>query len=150
MVKMPVSRNITEEIQVIELLKQRFYIKYKIDPEILKYDIRFVREHFDWTTENLLLELEKVVAFEKKKEVVTYLFPKNLWQLIKEFYLPNWFKRLCRPTKFIEMKINIDLDVKYLDIPVFLQDKNPIIQIFNYDCYKPFYTKEIEDGMATD
>jgi hypothetical protein len=144
------SRNLTEEIQVIELLKERFYIENKIDAEILLYDIRFVRNYFDDISGNLLIKLEKFIAMEKKKEVVTYLFPKNLWQLIKEFYFPNFLKRLCKPTKFIEMNINIDLDVKYLDIPVYLQDKKPVIRIKNLDSEKLFYTRKMINGLATD
>ena len=144
------SKNLTEEIQVIELLKERFYIAHKVDANILSYDLRMVRGYFDDLSLNLLLELKQFIAKEKKKEVVVYLFPKNLWQLIKEFYLPNWLKRLCRPTKFVEMKINIDLDIKYLDIPVYLHDKSPVIHILNLEGVKPFYTKEIENGMETD
>src|SRR5574343_1912991 len=139
---MPVSRNITEEAHIIELLRERFYINYKISPDILKYDIKFVRDHFDHISESILIQLEKHIWQQKTKEDCFYNFPKTLWQLIKEFYFPLWLKRFFRPVKFDKIKISVDLNIKYLDIPVSLQNRSPVLQIASLNCDVPSYVRE--------
>jgi hypothetical protein len=141
--------DLTEEYQTIELLKERFIINKKLDTEFFKFDIRRIRDFSDYTTESMLYEMMKIIAYEKKTDILEVDFPANLWEFIKSYYLPSFFRKYF-PVKTIKMRINAEVKVKYLDIPVALQDKNPKIQILSLEPNWTKYFKKVLKRVESD
>jgi hypothetical protein len=96
----------------------------------------------------MLFEMKTAVAIEKTQDTCVYQFPETLWQFIKEYYLPKFFKKWF-PVRYTTLKILVDLDIKYLDIPVSLPDKKPKMVITKLKNSLPDYMKmeEVENGM---
>ena len=139
--------DLTYETQTINLLKERFCINKKIDPNFIKFDIRKIRDVHDYNVECMLYEMEKIIAYEDKTWIVEYDVPSSLWQFIKMEYLPRFVRKLF-PVKFTKLKFEVSGDVKYIDIPVSLQDKNPKVVIRQFVPNWPAWMEKLKSNVV--
>ena len=74
---------VAEEENRINEIKQRFIHKYKMNPILIRYDVRLMRDVIDLYNEYLVLELEGMVKTEKKSATLKVSLPSSWWQHIK-------------------------------------------------------------------